>query len=92
MDYINETTDFDAEVYRACRSIPYGQTRSYKQLAEQVGRPGAARAVGGAMRRNPCPIITPCHRVLRSDGALGGFSSPGGVADKLKLLNMESAS
>ncbi|MBU0617216.1 MAG: MGMT family protein, partial [Planctomycetes bacterium] len=74
-----------------CRRVCYGQTRSYKQLAEQLGRPGAARAVGTAMSRNPCPIVVPCHRVVRSDGSLGGFSGPDGVNTKHRLLQMEAA-
>jgi len=82
---------FAVEVWKACRRIGYGQTRSYKELAEQVGRPRGARATGMAMRCNPCPIAVPCHRVLRSDGSLGGFSSPGGVAVKRALLEMEAA-
>lgn len=82
---------FQVDVWEACRRIGYGQTRSYKSLAERVGRPGGARAVGMAMRRNPCPIVVPCHRVLKSDGSLGGFSSPGGTALKQHLLRMEAA-
>jgi methylated-DNA-[protein]-cysteine S-methyltransferase len=82
---------FEVDVWEVCRRIKYGQTRSYKELAERVGRPGGARAVGMAMRHNPCPIVVPCHRVLRSDGSLGGFSSPGGVASKRALLQMEAA-
>lgn len=86
-----DRSEFDADVYHACRRIPYGRTRSYKQLAEQVGRPGAARAVGNAMRTNACPIVVPCHRVLKSDGSLGGFSGPDGINTKRRLLQMEAA-
>jgi methylated-DNA-[protein]-cysteine S-methyltransferase len=86
-----DRSEFDADVYHACRRIPYGRTRSYKQLAEQVGRPGAARAVGNAMRTNDCPIVVPCHRVLKSDGSLGGFSGPDGINTKRRLLQMEAA-
>ena len=86
-----DRSDFDAAVYHACRRIPYGRTRSYKQLAEQVGRPGAARAVGNAMRTTDCPIVVPCHRVLKSDGSLGGFSGPDGINTKRRLLQMEAA-
>ena len=86
-----DRSDFDAAVYHACRRIPYGRTRSYKQLAEQVGRPGAARAVGNAMRTNDCPIVVPCHRVLKSDGSLGGFNAPDGINTTRRLLQMEAA-
>jgi methylated-DNA-[protein]-cysteine S-methyltransferase len=86
-----EWSSFELDVWQACRRISYGQTRSYKHLAEHVGRPGGARAVGLAMSRNPCPIVVPCHRVVRSDGSLGGFSSPGGVDQKRQLLEMEAA-
>jgi methylated-DNA-[protein]-cysteine S-methyltransferase len=68
-------------------NIPYGATRSYKQVAEQVGNPRAVRAVGSACATNPLPIVVPCHRVLRSDGALGGYI--GGPAVKSALLNLE---
>lgn len=85
-------TPFEVDVWRACRRIGYGRTRTYKHLAKQVGRPGAARAVGTAMRRNPCPLVVPCHRVIKSDGSMGGFSAPGGVALKRRLLQMEAAS
>lgn len=97
-----ETTDFDAipldetgltatecALYAALRRVPRGQTVSYGDLAQRIGKPGAARAVGGAMARNRWPIVVPCHRVLATDGALGGFSAPGGVATKRRLLAME---
>ena len=86
-----DRSEFDADVYHACRRIPYGRTRSYKQLAEQVGRPGAARAVGNAMKTNDCPIVVPCHRVLKTDGSLGGFNAPDGINTKRRLLQMEAA-
>ena len=72
-------------------SIPAGQTRSYKWIAEQIGKPGAARAVGTALARNPFAPSVPCHRVIRSDGAPGGFSGPGGVKAKLNLLKKEKS-
>ncbi len=78
---------FYTVVYKALGEIPYGVTCSYKKLAERAGRPSAARAVGQAMRNNPIPIILPCHRVIASDGSLGGYS--GGVAIKEKLLALE---
>lgn len=80
---------FEAAVWRACQKVAYGQCVTYKQLAERVGRPNAARAIGMAMRRNPWPIVVPCHRVVRSDGGLGGYSGPGGPDFKLRLLEME---
>jgi O-6-methylguanine DNA methyltransferase len=82
---------FEIDVWRACQRIRYGQTRSYKDLAEGLRRPGAARAVGMAMSHNPFPIVVPCHRVVKSDGSLGGYSGPEGVAFKRRLLDMESA-
>jgi methylated-DNA-[protein]-cysteine S-methyltransferase len=66
-------TDFQRKVWEACASIPYGETRSYGELAAMIGNPKAMRAVGSALGRNPVPIIIPCHRVLQSNGTLGGF-------------------
>lgn len=86
-----ESSPFERAIWEVCRSVGYGETATYKSLAGRVGRPGAARAVGLAMSRNPCPILVPCHRVLRSDGALGGYSGPGGVRFKRALLEMEAA-
>ena len=83
-------TPFQQEVLRACARIPYGKTATYAELAKRVGRPGAARAVGSAMASNPVPIIIPCHRVITSQGTLGGFSAEQGVALKCQLLEMES--
>ena len=82
---------FDVDVWRTCREIRYGETASYRDLAERLGRPGAARAVGTSMSRNPFAIVVPCHRVVKSDGSLGGYSGPGGVAFKRRLLEMEEA-
>jgi methylated-DNA-[protein]-cysteine S-methyltransferase len=82
--------EFDIDVWNACRRIGYGKTVSYGSLADRVGRPGAARAVGSAMSRNPCPIVVPCHRVVKSDGSLGGYSGRGGLRLKRKLLQMEA--
>jgi len=82
---------FGQKVMRACRSIPYGRTMTYSDLAGQVGSPVAARAVGGVMASNPIPLIIPCHRVLRTDGGLGGFSAPGGTATKQRMLEHEQA-
>lgn len=81
-------TDFEQGVWLVLREIPYGETRSYKWIAEKVGRTGAARAVGQALSKNPLPIILPCHRVIASDGSIGGFSC--GVEIKKWLLRHEA--
>ncbi len=80
-------TPFQRRVWRAARQIPYGQTRSYQWVASQIGQPGAARAVGQALAKNPFPVIIPCHRVLASGGGLGGFSA--GIEMKKLLLDLE---
>jgi methylated-DNA-[protein]-cysteine S-methyltransferase len=82
---------FEAAVYDRLRHIPYGRTTTYGALAEAVASPDAAQAIGMAMGRNPWPIIVPCHRVLAASKKIGGFSAPGGVVTKRKLLGMESA-
>jgi len=82
-------TPFQRRVWEVTRLIPYGDTRSYIWVAEQIGKPGAARAVGQALARNPLPIIVPCHRVINVDGRLGGFS--GGVEMKRRLLKLEAS-
>ncbi len=82
-------TDFQREVWQEARLIPHGRTRSYAWLAGQIHKPRAVRAVGQALGRNPLPIIVPCHRVLSSDGSLGGFS--GGLDMKRFLLDLETA-
>lgn len=83
-------TEFQQQVMHALEEIPYGQTCSYSELAKKVGRDGAARAVGSANRRNPLPIIVPCHRVIGANGDLTGFA--GGLDIKRKLLAIEGAS
>ena len=83
-----EGTDFQLQVWRGLRTIPYGETISYGQLAERIGNPKAVRAVGLANGCNPIPIIVPCHRVIGSDGSLTGFG--GGFPNKKKLLALES--
>jgi len=80
-------TEFTQLVLRACAALPYGTTTSYGQLAASVGRRGAARAVGGALKANPVPIVVPCHRVVRGDGSMGGYR--GGAARKRFLLALE---
>jgi len=83
------STGFRLLVQQHLPSIVYGQTRSYRQVAELVGHPGAVRAVGTACATNPLPVVLPCHRVLRSDGTRGGYV--GGPAAKTTLLNLETA-
>lgn len=78
---------FTREVLRVTSGIPYGDVRSYRWVAEQLGKPKASRAVGNALARNPIPIIIPCHRVVRSDGHLGGYAL--GLKWKRKLLELE---
>ena len=80
-------TPFQREVWLALRQIPYGQVRSYRELAVTIGRPRAVRAVGAANGRNPLPVVVPCHRVIGSDGSLTGFA--GGLALKRSLLELE---
>jgi methylated-DNA-[protein]-cysteine S-methyltransferase len=88
--YINQFNHFTKDVLTACRSISFAKTISYGQLAESIGSRLAARAVGRALAQNPLPLIIPCHRVIRSDGSLGGFSAPGGAKLKARLLELES--
>ena len=88
---MKEHTPFRQAVWKACMRIPEGQTRSYKWIAQQIGRPGAVRAVGSALGKNPFAPVVPCHRVIKSDGTMGGFSAPGGVSAKIKLLKKEKA-
>ena len=85
-------TPFSARVYEALRKIPAGGTTTYGEIARRARRPGAARAVGAAMRTNPFLLIVPCHRVLQSNGKLGGFSAPGGARTKRKMLAIERKS
>jgi methylated-DNA-[protein]-cysteine S-methyltransferase len=80
---------FQRKVYEAARAVPWGQTVSYGELARQTGSPGAARAVGQALSRNPVPIIVPCHRILAKGHRIGGFSAPGGTITKERLLALE---
>jgi len=86
---LSGATAFQCEVWEATRLIPYGETRSYTWVAKQIKKPRAVRAVGQALGRNPLPIIIPCHRVVASDGKLGGFS--GGVEIKRWLLWLEAS-
>ena len=86
-----EGTPFRLAVWEQLRQIPYGRTISYGELARRTGRPGACRAVGGANRHNPIPIIVPCHRVIAADGTIGGYSGncSGSAGLKRALLKLE---
>jgi len=84
-------TQFKRRALAAVLSIPYGQTRSYKQVAAQIGRPRAIRAVGQANATNPLPLVIPCHRVIGADGDLRGYGGAGGIAAKAWLLEMEAS-
>lgn len=80
-------TDFEKKVWNALKEVPYGETKTYKWLAAKIGRPQAFRAVGHALSKNPIPIIFPCHRIIESDGSIGGYSS--GTVIKRRLLEIE---
>jgi methylated-DNA-[protein]-cysteine S-methyltransferase len=83
--------EFRRSVYAATRTIPPGATATYGEIARMLGNPGAARDVGAALARNPFPVVVPCHRVLAANGALHGFSAPGGLATKRRMLELEGA-
>jgi len=87
---LDNYTNFQKKVLQTVKEIPYGKTRSYKEAAEAAGYPRAYRAVGSTMRNNPLPLIVPCHRVIKSDGSLGGFSGKEKNALKGKMINLES--
>jgi methylated-DNA-[protein]-cysteine S-methyltransferase len=82
---------FRRAVFAATRAIGPGATASYGEIARAIGAAGAARAVGAALGSNPFPIVVPCHRVLAADGALTGFSAPGGITTKRRMLEIERA-
>ena len=82
-------TAFQRRVWERLLAVPYGETRSYQELADEIGDPRAVRAVGRANASNPMPLVLPCHRVLGSDGALRGYGAPGGIATKAWLLDLE---
>ena len=86
---LDSSSKFDQEILRETRGIRRGETVTYSELAWRVGKPGAARAVGSGLGRNPCPIIVPCHRVLATQGSGGGFSAMGGLTTKFTLLQVE---
>ena len=83
-------SNFKKLVFKKIDKIPYGETRSYKEIAIAIGKPNSYRAVANACAKNPLPIIRPCHRVIRSDGKIGGYSVKGGTVLKRALLKCES--
>lgn len=85
-------TVFQIKVWKALMGIPRGQVRTYSEIARQIGHPNSARAVANACAKNPYLPEVPCHRVIRTDGGLGGYSGPGGVETKRKLLREEGFS
>ena len=85
-------TPFQQKVFKAAIKVPYGTVVTYASLARKAGCPNSSRAVGNALARNPLPLFIPCHRIVRGDGKLGGFSAGGGIALKRKLLELEEAS
>ena len=84
-------SEFRKKVYKALRKIKRGEVISYRELSSRIGSPGAARAVGTAMAKNPVPLIIPCHRVIRSNGEIGEFTSPGGAELKRIMQDIEKA-
>ena len=85
-------TKFQIKVWKYLRKIPKGQVLTYLDVAKGINMPKAARAVANAIGKNPYPPKIPCHRVIRSDGTLGGYSGPGGIKTKKKLLKLEGIS
>ena len=83
----DKLTSFERQVLKAALRIPLGQTRSYQWIAKAIRKPKAVRAVGQALKKNPFPILVPCHRIIRADGSLGGYA--GGQKKKRKLLRLE---
>ena len=86
---MSEGTAFQKKVWNEIDKIPRGKVITYGQIAKNIGQPKAARAVANACGANPNPIVVPCHRVIRSDGELGGYSGPGGIEQKRELLREE---
>ena len=85
-----EGTDFQIAVWKELLKIPAGSTKTYKEIAVAIGKPNSSRAVANACAQNPYAPEVPCHRVIRSDGSLGGYSAEGGIERKRPLLEMES--
>jgi len=88
---LRHVTAFQRSVLQAASAVPRGQVVTYGQIGQRIGRPRAARAIGQALGSNPIPIVVPCHRVLASDGSLGGYSGRGGIRTKRRLLLLEGA-
>lgn len=86
---LSEATPFQKKVYQVMSTIPFGEVRTYRWLAQKIGNPRALRAVGSANARNRWPVVIPCHRIVGSDGRLTGFSAPGGLELKASLLKLE---
>jgi len=84
------STNFQRMVWSETAKIPYGQKRTYLFIAEKIGSKNSARAVGNALGKNPFPMVIPCHRVLRADSTIGGFTAAGGIMLKEKLLKLEA--
>lgn len=82
-----EGTEFEKVVWESLKEVPYGETRTYKWIADRIAKPHACRAVGNALGKNPIPIVFPCHRIIESDGSLGGYTP--GVDIKRRLLEIE---
>ncbi|MEC7819756.1 MAG: methylated-DNA--[protein]-cysteine S-methyltransferase [Actinomycetota bacterium] len=83
-------TEFQIKVWKEIAKIPLGETRSYKEIATAIGSPSSSRAVANACGKNPYPIKIPCHRVIKSDGSIGGYSGTGGIERKKELLAKEN--
>ena len=83
-------TNFQIQVWSEISKIPFGMTKTYKEIAVSIGKPNSARAVANACGKNPYPIDIPCHRVVRSDGNIGGYSGVGGEKKKIELLKAEN--
>jgi methylated-DNA-[protein]-cysteine S-methyltransferase len=88
---ISQVPDFNRRVYEVARGIPAGSTLTYGEIAQRLGDRALARDVGQALGENPFPIIVPCHRVLAAGGKTGGFSAPGGISTKMRMLTIEQA-
>ncbi|MEW6615082.1 MAG: methylated-DNA--[protein]-cysteine S-methyltransferase [Thermodesulfobacteriota bacterium] len=86
---LSSYTEFQREVWEITKSIPYGEVRTYGWVGKELGNSMSSRAVGAALAKNPLPIVVPCHRVIRCNGDLGGYSADGGIEIKAKLLKME---